>query len=111
MVSTLSGVYLNIRFLMVTVDVFSRYMWVVPLNDKTNKEAVREFGKMLNSTNRRPVTHRSDKGQEWKGRNFKAYIKKQQNSYYATESYNHANYSEISIRFLKKAGHVQILCQ
>ncbi|XP_045208690.2 uncharacterized protein LOC123560589 [Mercenaria mercenaria] len=93
----------GVRFLMVTVDVFSRYMWVVPLNDKTNKETVRGFDQILNSTNRRPITLRSDKGQEWKGQIFQAYLKKQGITYYSTESDNHANYSEVAIRFLKQA--------
>ena len=93
----------GVRFLMVAIDVFSRYLWVVPLYDKTNKETIRGFHKILNSTNRRPKALRSDKGQEWKGRLFQAYLKKQKIPYYATESDNHANYSEVAIRYLKQA--------
>jgi hypothetical protein len=88
---------------MVAIDVFSRYTWVVPLYDKTNKETIRGFHQILSSTNRRPITLRSDKGQEWKGRLFQAYLYKPDINYYATESDNHANYSEVAIRSLKQA--------
>ena len=35
------------RYLLVVIDIFSRYAWVEPIKDKTAKEVVRAFNKII----------------------------------------------------------------
>ena len=42
------------RFLLCVIDVFSKYVWVVPLKDKKGVSIVNPFKKTLNDSARKP---------------------------------------------------------
>ena len=42
------------RFLLCVIDVFSKYVWVVPLKDKKGVSIVNPFKKTLNGSARKP---------------------------------------------------------
>ena len=42
------------RFLLCVIDIFSKYLWVVPLKDKKGISIVHRFQKMLNDSVRKP---------------------------------------------------------
>ena len=60
------------RYLLCSIDVFSKYAWVVPIKDKTGKNLVIDFKSMLKSGRCRKSLQ-TDKGTEFKNKEFKIY--------------------------------------
>lgn len=54
----------NVKFLLVIVDVFSRFLWVRPLKDRKAKSVIEAFKDLLQGP-RRPKAIRTDKGAEF----------------------------------------------
>ena len=69
------GVY---RYLLVMVDLFSKYAWVVPLSRKSGEIVAREIGKILSSLPSRAGSLRSDLGTEFKNAELRAVLDKTQ---------------------------------
>ena len=42
------------RFLLCVIDIYSKYAWVVPLEDKKGVSIVNVFQSILNKSNRKP---------------------------------------------------------
>jgi len=84
------------RYILITIDVFSRYLWVIPLRNKPNESIIegirRIFGKGT-----KPKEIRTDKGSEFKNR----YLKRNGVHHYVTHNVTYANYAERVIRTLK----------
>ena len=53
------------RYLLFVIDIFSKYAWVVPLNDKKGVGIVNAFQKILDESNRKRNKIRVDKGSEF----------------------------------------------
>ena len=53
------------RFLLCVIDIFSKYVWVVPLKDKKGASIVNAFQKILDDSNRKPNKIWVDKGSEF----------------------------------------------
>ena len=58
------------RFLLCSIDIFSKYAWVVPLKDKKGVSVVYTFQKILNDSNRKPNKIWVDKGSEFYNNSF-----------------------------------------
>jgi len=54
-------------YILVVVDVLSRYLWAVPLKRKTPKDVAKAFANILHSSGRMPWRLCTDKGTEFKG--------------------------------------------
>ena len=54
------------RYIIVMIDLFSKYVWAVPVKDKTALEVVTEIGKVLDSVDGLPSAIQSDQGSEFK---------------------------------------------
>ena len=57
------------------VDIYSKYAWVVPLNDKKCVSIVNAFLKILKQSNRKPNQIWFDKGSEFYNISFKKWLK------------------------------------
>ena len=44
----------GVRFLLCVIDIFSKYVWVVPLNDKKGVSIIAAFQSILKQFNRKP---------------------------------------------------------
>ena len=55
----------GVSFLLICIDVLSKYAWVYPLKNKTNISVIKAFESLFESTERRPITIQSDKGKEF----------------------------------------------
>ena len=53
------------RFLLFLIDIYSKYAWVVPLEDKKGVSIVNAFQKILDESNRKPNKTRVDNGSEF----------------------------------------------
>jgi transposase InsO family protein len=89
------------HFLLIVIDVFSRYLWVQPIPDKSHQSVIQAFQRIFQQTHRRPRTLRSDNGTEFKNRWVKQFFKKKGIHAYTTKNEVKANYAERVIRTLK----------
>ena len=62
---------------LVVVDVFSRYAWAVPMESKSQEEAVKAFRKVLTTSGRKPAEVDSDNGLEF-GASFTEFLESKQ---------------------------------
>ena len=99
-VSNLTKDNVGIRYLFIAIDVFSRFLWVVPLKNKHHDSIIDGF-KELFKTGRKPKEIRSDPGSEWKNRWVRTFLDKEEVEHYVTHNITHANYAERVIRTLK----------
>lgn len=58
------------RYLLVVIDVLSKYAWVMPLKRKTAAATAEGFQHLLTTTSRRPILLQTDKGKEFVGAPF-----------------------------------------
>ena len=61
----------EIRFLLCVIDIFSKYVWVVPLKDKKGVSIVAAFQSILKQSNRKPNKIWVDNGSEFYNASFK----------------------------------------
>lgn len=62
------------KFILVALDIFTRFMWVEPLQNKTAVATLRGFKKIIGRMGTPPATVFADRGSEIKNRNMKAYL-------------------------------------
>ena len=65
------------RYLLVCIDVFSKYVWVIPLKTKTGPALVTAFKKILES-GRKPQKIQTDQGTEFFNKHFKDLMKEEE---------------------------------
>ena len=65
----------NVQFLLIVIDVFSRYLWALPLADKKHSSIIDGFKTIFNQ-GRKPSMIRTDKGSEFRNKWVKAFFTK-----------------------------------
>ena len=88
------------RYLLVCIDVFSKYAWVVPLKNKTGPSLVEAF-KIILASGRKPEKIMTDQGTEFFNRHFQALMKEKDIVLYNTYNETKASIVERLIRTLK----------
>ncbi|XP_061167375.1 uncharacterized protein LOC133176237 [Saccostrea echinata] len=91
----------GIKYLLVIVDVFSRFLWVRTLKDKKAKTVIDAFKDIL-AGSRRPKALRTDKGTEFYNRYLKQYLKEKSIKIFYALNETKANFAERYIQTLKK---------
>ncbi|MES9902545.1 MAG: DDE-type integrase/transposase/recombinase [Sedimenticola sp.] len=91
----------DIHFLLFVIDIFSRYLWIRPLNDKKAKTVLIAFKDVFRE--RSPVRLRVDKGSEFVNRKVKKYMKDNNIHMFTTQNLPKANYVERVQRTVKTA--------
>lgn len=100
-VSSLSKYNNQVKFLLICIDIFSRFLWVQPLKNKTGKEVVKALNKIF-SEGRTCTKLRSDKGTEFVNRVVKDYLKSKNIYFFNTlNSQTKSNYAERVIKTFK----------
>ena len=64
----------GIKYLLCAIDLFSKYVWVVPLKDKKGASIVSAFQKTI-SEGRKPNKVWVDQGSEFYNNSFKGFLK------------------------------------
>ena len=59
------------RFLLCVIDIFGKYVWVIPIKDKKGLIIVNAFQKIFKKSNRKPNKIWLDKGREIYNNSFK----------------------------------------
>lgn len=90
----------SFKFILVVIDAFSKYAWVVPLKSKTKNEVSLAFENILKA-GRRPVNLQTDMGTEFYNDVFQRLMKIWNINHYSTYSSKKASIVERLIRTLK----------
>ena len=88
------------KYLLVVIDIFSRFAWAEPLKDKTSNEIISAFDKIL-SDGRIPRRLRTDAAKDFTSNKFQDYVKSKNIVHFVTHSEKQANYVERFIKTLK----------
>ena len=73
------------RYLLCVIDVFSKYAWVVPIKNKMGKTLIQAFQSILKQ-GRSCISFQSDKGSEFKNKDFQHFLKKKNIHFFTTEN-------------------------
>ena len=75
----------GVNYLLVVIDVFSKFFWVRPIKNKSASSLVQAFGS-IPSEKRKPEKLRTDKGTEFVNELFQLYLKKQGIQFYTAKN-------------------------
>ena len=76
----------GIKYLLMVIDVFSKYGWIVPLKDKKTESVSLAFDTIFKKSKRKPDKLWTDKGSEFISKHFKEFLKKNKIKLYHTEN-------------------------
>lgn len=92
----------GVRYVLMAIDVFSRYGWMVPLKSKKAADIVKGFDALLRKSNpRKPVKIRTDMGGEFVNAAMKKWFKQHDILHSVTYNEVKANYVERWIKTIK----------
>ena len=89
------------RFLLCVIDIYSKYVWVIPLKDKKGITITNAFHKILKESNRKPDQIRVNKGSEFYNRSMKSWLEKNDIEMYSTHNGGNSVVAQRFIRALK----------
>ena len=90
----------GIKYLLCTIDLFSKYVWVVPIKYKKGTSVVNAFKKII-SKERKPNKIWVDQGSEFYNKSFKHFLKINNIEIYSTYNEGKSVVAERFIRTLK----------
>ena len=82
----------GINYLLFVIDIFTRYLWIVPLRDKTAQSVLKGLKKIF--LERKPQKFRSDMGTEFDNKHVKKLMKDNDIYFFTTKNQPKANYVE-----------------
>ena len=88
------------KYLLCAIDIFSKYTWVVPKEDKKGTSTVNAFKEIV-SEGRKPNKIWADQGSEFYNNSFKDFLKINDTEMYSTYNKGKSNVAERFIRTLK----------
>ena len=89
-----------IKYLLCTIDLFSKYIWIVPINNKKGISIINAFQKII-SEGRKPNKTWPDQGSEFYNNSFKDFLKINNIEMYSTYNEGKSVVTERFIRTLK----------
>ena len=98
---SLSNKNKGIKYLLCAIDLFSKYVFVVPLKDKKGISIVNAFNKIIKQSNRIPNKTWVDQGSEFYNRVFKKWLSNNDIIMYSTYNEGKSVVAERFIRTLK----------
>lgn len=95
----------GVRYLLVLIDIVSKYMWVEPLKTKEGPEVLRALKKILVKSKRKPKKLQTDDGTEFWYRGVQKFLQDQNIHFFTLKSDQKAMVVERAIRTLKDKIH------
>lgn len=89
------------RYLLVCIDIFSKYLWVEGVKNKTGLDVSKAMQKIFNTDNRIPKNMQTDMGKEFYNKDFKKLMDKYNIHHYSSYSTKKASIVERVNRTLK----------
>jgi hypothetical protein len=90
----------GVTFVLVAIDIFSRFLLVAPLKSKRGKDVAEAFAAIF-AKGKRPYKIRTDKGSEFTNHVVQQYLKDQGVGHFVTQNEVKANYAERVIKTIK----------
>ena len=84
----------GVNYLLVVIDVLSKYVWVRPMKNKTASSLLEAFDSIL-SEGRKPEKLRTDKGTEFLNESFQQYLRKKGIQFYTANNKPKASVVEL----------------
>ena len=91
----------GVKYLLVVIDVFSRYLWVEALKNKLPQTIIDAFKKIFKRSNRKPRRLRTDRGSEFTALKTRKFMQSQDIHQMFSHNELQANYAERVIKTLK----------
>ena len=91
----------KVKYLLVVIDIFSRFLWIKPLRDKEAKTVVKAFSEIFASSKRKPRRIRTDRGKEFTSEVTKNFFEREKIHQMFTSNEVQANYAERVIKTVK----------
>ena len=93
----------GVTFIGIFIDVFSRYLYVAPMKNKSTKETLKAIKEVLRESHpNQPETIHTDAGKEFVGKEVEDYLRDREIYHQISRNELKANYAERVIRTLKK---------
>ena len=92
----------GVEYILLAIDIFSRYVFVQPLQSKNNSEVIKAFKNILKE-GRKPKLIHSDKGSEFTGSTVEKFFKQSGIHHFVTQNEAKANYAERAIKTVKNS--------
>lgn len=90
------------KFLLVVIDIFSKFLWVEPLRSKESTEVLSAFERIFARTERRPKNLNTDQGKEFVNKKLEGFLSRNGIRFYTAHNVEtKASYAERVIRTLK----------
>lgn len=91
----------GIKYILICIDIFSRYVWLRGTKSKTPKDIIQAFKDIFNTTEK-PLRLRTDKGKEFTNKECQRFLKSRNIVHMlAQNTETKANYAERAIKTLK----------
>ena len=90
----------GIKYLLCAIDIFNKYVWVIPLKEKKGGSLINAFQKII-SQERKPNKNWVDQGSEFYNSPFKTFLKTNNIEIYSTYNEGKSLVAERFIRTLK----------
>ena len=91
----------GIKYLLMVIDVFSKYGWIVPLKDKKTENVSLAFDEIFKKSKRKPEKLWTDKGSEFISKHFKDFLNRHNIMMYHTQNEEKSNVVERWNRTMK----------
>ena len=91
----------DVSYLLIVIDIFSRYLYVEPMKNKSNASTLAAIKRVFGTAGSQPETFRSDAGKEFLGKGVKNYLGDREIYQQVTQGDKKANYAERAIRTIK----------
>ena len=88
------------KYILLMIDIFSRYIWLEPLKTKKGEEVVEAMKKVF-SQGRQPVRLRTDKGTEFTNQQVRRFLTSVNVDRFVSQNETKANYAERAIKTVK----------
>ena len=98
---SLSNYNKGIKYLLCAIDLFDKYVWVVPIKDKKGTSKVNAFKKIISDGRRKPNIICANQGSEFYNNSFKDFLKINNIEMYSTYNEEKSVVAERSIGTLK----------
>ena len=91
----------GIKFILLAIDIFSRYVWVRPLKSKTGTEVAQALSSIFRDGRKPKDVLRVDRGTEFSNQHVKTLLKKRGIRLLLTNNLVKANYAERALKTIK----------
>jgi len=91
----------KVTYLLIVIDIFSRFLWIKPLKDKEASTVIKAFKEIFAQSKRKPRRIRTDRGSEFTAKETRKFFKEENIHQMFTSNETQANYAERVIKTIK----------